>query len=154
MNQHLSSEQIERHMAGQATADEQRHASECLECRTELSRMQSTLELYRDSVRQWSDRQSRPELRAWRPSERSRWFDMQVWRLGMVVTAMVVLAVVPVYRNASARMRAAELARQDALLLERVDAELSRTVPASMEPLLKLVSSSESSRGERSGGVR
>jgi hypothetical protein len=61
-------------------------------------------------------------------------------RWALVAAALLVLAAVPVYRNVQDRQRQAEIARADALLLEQVDAEVSRAVPRPMEPLVKLVS--------------
>jgi hypothetical protein len=61
----------------------------------------------------------------------------------------LVLAAVPIYRNAQDRQRQAEIARADALLLEQVDAEVSRAVPRPMEPLVKLVSWDFTSTDER-----
>ena len=46
------------------------------------------------------------------------------------------------------------MARADALLLEQVDAEVSRAVPRPMEPLAKLVSWDFSSTDERDGKTR
>ena len=61
-------------------------------------------------------------------------------RWALAAAALLVLAVVPIYRNAQDRQRQAEIARADTLLLEQVDAEVSRAVPRPMEPLVKLVS--------------
>ena len=71
----------------------------------------------------------------------------------LVAAALLVLAV-PIYRNAQDRQRQAEIARADALLLEQVDAEVSRAVPRPMEPLVKLVSwdfSATDGRDEKTG---
>lgn len=158
MNEHLSSEQILKWFSGACSADEQRHASQCPECRAEVERLQSTLLLYRDSVHQWSGWQTRT-ANDWKPAPEKRWIDSGLWRIALVVTATLVLAVLPFYRSTMLRAQRAERARQDAILLERVDAELSRSVPASMEPLLKLVSLNGASdsqeypgAGTRNGG--
>jgi hypothetical protein len=70
-------------------------------------------------------------------------------RWALVAAALLVLAAVPIYRNAQDRQRQAEIARADALLLEQVDAEVSRAVPRPMEPLVKLVSWDFTSTDER-----
>src|SRR5208283_5891399 len=93
------------------------------------------------SVRHWSGRQSRSE-----PTDISNILSarrgprIQPMRWALVAAALLVLAAVPVHRNAQERQRQAEIARADALLLEQVDAEVSRAVPRPMEPLVKLVS--------------
>jgi hypothetical protein len=52
---------------------------------------------------------------------------------------LIILLVIPVYKNKREEKRARQ-AMEDALLLEQVNASLSRDVPASMEPLMNLVS--------------
>jgi hypothetical protein len=49
------------------------------------------------------------------------------------MAALVMLIAAPVYQN----MRAARQEREDALLLEAVQARVSRAVPTAMEPLVQ-----------------
>ena len=58
------------------------------------------------------------------------------WILASAALSLMVAA--PVYWSAR-QQRDAEQAKADQLLLERVHAGLSRTVPASMEPLMQLI---------------
>jgi hypothetical protein len=53
----------------------------------------------------------------------------------VAAVALLALGAIP-YERAREQQRAAEQAREDALLLEKVNAGISRTVPRSMEPLL------------------
>ena len=62
------------------------------------------------------------------------------WVLATAALALMVVA--PVYWNAR-QQRAAEQSKTDELLLERVNAGLSRTVPPAMEPLMQLISKEE-----------
>ncbi len=56
----------------------------------------------------------------------------------IAVVGVLILGSIPVsYEHAREQQRAAQ-AREDALLLEKVNAAISRTVPRSMEPLLGL----------------
>jgi len=55
MNQHLSSEQISRWIAGERTNEQERHASACPQCRAELDHLENALSLFRDSGQRWSD---------------------------------------------------------------------------------------------------
>jgi len=55
----------------------------------------------------------------------------------LVASALLVVLAVPIYRAVKTTQREAEMERADALLLERVDSELSRAVPAAMEPLVQ-----------------
>jgi hypothetical protein len=118
--------------------------------------LESSLSLFRGSVRQWSDRQSSaPDPAAWKAA-RTRTGFIGPPRLWALVTAMVLmLAVVPIYRDAQDKQRKAELAQADAVLMEQVDDQLSRAVPAPMEPLVNLVPwSSEENNTEEGGKVR
>jgi hypothetical protein len=143
MSQHLSSQQISQWMIGERTPQQEQHVGECSQCGAEVARMEAALGLFRGSVRHWSDLQVRVP-RPLAPGPRPhpvRW--------ALAAAALLVLAAVPVYRSAQDRQRQAEIARADALLLEQVDAEVSRAVPRPMEPLVKLVSWDFSSTGER-----
>ena len=141
MNQHLSSREISQWMIGERTPQREQHVRECSECGAELARMESALGLFRGSVRHWSSGQSRaepPAIGSILPARRGPWAQPMRW--GLAAAALLVLAAVPIYRNAQDRQRQAEIARADALLLEQVDAEVSRAIPRPMEPLVKLVS--------------
>jgi hypothetical protein len=141
MSQHLSSREISQWMMGERTPQREQHVRECSECGAELARMEAALGLFRGSVRHWSSGQSRaepPAIGSMLPARRGTWAQPMRWAL--VAATLLVLAAVPIYRNAQDRQRQAEIARADALLLEQVDAEVSRAIPRPMEPLVKLVS--------------
>ena len=141
MSQHLSARQISLWMIGERTPQQEQHVRECPECGAELGRLEASLALFRGSVRHWSDGQVRVP-RPLAPIRRSRGYPARPLpvRWALVAATLLVLAAVPIYRNAQDRQRQAEMARADALLLEQVDAEVSRAVPRPMEPLVKLVS--------------
>ncbi len=143
MSRHLSSQEISQWMIRERTPQQEQHVRECSECEAELARLEASLALFRGSVRHWSGLQVRvPRSLAPGPLPHPmRW--------ALVAAALLVLAAVPIYRNAQERQRQAEIARADALLLEQVDAEVSRAVPRPMEPLAKLVSWDFSSADER-----
>ena len=141
MSRHLSSREVSRWIIGERTPQQDQHVRQCPECGAELARMEAALGQFRSSVRHWSEGQSRAEapaigsiLAARRGSR------IQPMRWALVAATLLVLAAVPIYRNVQDRQRQAEIARADALLLEQVDAEVSRAVPRPMEPLVKLVS--------------
>ena len=141
MSQHLSSQEISQWMIGERTPQQEQHVRQCSQCGAELARMEAALALFRGSVRHWSDGQSRavpPAIGSISPARRGS--RIQPMRWALVTAALLVLAAVPIYRNAQETQRQAEIARADALLLEQVDAEVSRAVPRPMEPLVKLVS--------------
>jgi len=150
MSQHLSSRQISQWMIGERTPQQEQHVRECSRCGAELARLEASLALFRGSVRHWSGLQNHiepPAISSISPTRRG--FSIRPMRWALVAAALLLLAAVPIYRNAQDRRRQAEIARADALLLEQVDVEVSRAVPRPMEPLVKLVSWDFSATDER-----
>ena len=134
MNEHLSPEDISRWIAGERTPELQRHAGECEACSARLDLMESAIEEFRGSVHDWSAAQSAPAPHiAW---DRPVRHLARTWILA--AASLLILASGPVYRHFRQQARAAEMARADALL-RQVDAEISRAVPQTMEPLVSLV---------------
>jgi hypothetical protein len=134
MNEHLSPEDISRWFAGERSPDLQRHAGECEACSARLDRMESAIEEFRGSVHDWSAAQSAvaPHI-VWHPPVRHR---VRAWILA--AASLLILAAGPAWWHFRQQARAAEMARADALL-RQVDAEISRAVPRTMEPLVSLV---------------
>ncbi len=58
MNQHLTWEQISGYLAGVNAINETRHACECSLCREKIESLRRPLAWFRESVHQWSERQS------------------------------------------------------------------------------------------------
>ena len=136
MSGHLSSREISEWASGTRTADRENHLHECAECREELTRLHGALSDFRDSLRSWSAAEGAPPRPMWRTesahgTHRLRW--------AMVAMALVLLAAIPVYL-ARERPHPVDTSAEDTVLLEQIDANVSRTVPATMEPLTGLVS--------------
>ena len=134
MNEHLSPEDISRWFAGERGGELQRHAGECETCSARLDGMESALAEFRGSAHDWSAAQpaSAPRI-AWQPPVRRmarRWI--------LAAASLLILASGPAWWHFRQQARATEMARADALL-EQVDAEISRAVPQTMEPLVNLV---------------
>ena len=128
MNTHLSSDQICRWLAGDGKAEDQRHLRECAACQAEVEQFHSMLAGFGASVRN----SPAPAIRrAARHAAMPRWI--------LAAAALSILIGAPIYWNVR-QQRAAEQAKADELLLDRVNAGLSRSVPASMEPLMLLIS--------------
>jgi len=134
MNEHLSPEDISRWFAGERGEELKRHAGECEECSARLDAMESAMAEFRGAVHDWSAAQAAPAPRiAWRAPVRHvgrRWI--------LAAASLLILASGPVWWHSRQEARAREIARADALL-EQVDAEISRAVPRTMEPLVSLV---------------
>jgi len=136
MKRHLSADEFSRWMMGDHSPKSLRHVEECAECRSELAKLDSTLLAFRGSAQAWAQvaSGSRVNYRAQTPAHKRplRW-------MLAAAALLVLLGSVPLYRATRARQIAATAA-SDTLLLEQVDAEISRAVPEPMEPLVQLVS--------------
>ena len=131
MNSHLTSEEIYQWLSGERGDEVEEHFRECPACHAEMYRLRIALAGFRHSLEQTAvPAVSYPRVRHALP----RWI--------LATAALSAIVAVPVYRSAR-QQRAAEQAKTDELLLERVHAGLSRTVPASMEPLMQLISNEE-----------
>ena len=132
MNSHLSSEEMYRWLSGEHLAEVEEHFRECPACRTELLQFRNALAGFRTSL----EKSPVPAVRWKQSSQRlSRWV--------LASAALSLMVAAPMYWNAR-QQRAIQTnedqAKADELLLERVNAGLSRSVPASMEPLMQLIS--------------
>jgi hypothetical protein len=143
----MSAEKVSRWLAGERAPGAERHVAECPDCRAELARMETVLSGFRGAVREWTARQPGSEHPGSLPFEHAR--RSQVVRRAswvLATAAALVLLVIPVWKDARDKRLAAETARADALLLERVNFQISQPVPASLEPLLGTFAS-EANRG-------
>ena len=139
MISHLSTEQISKLLIGEGTPEEEKHAGECAECLVELTRLRETLSAFRDSVQDWAGRSGRSVLVRSFPRSESTGFGMHRFRWALAAAALIVLVAIPLYRNLMNR-HLEKQAVEDMLLLEQVNAHLSRAVPAPMEPLMEMLS--------------
>lgn len=55
MSGHLSADEISKWVAGETTAEGERHLRECVSCSAELDQLQKTFALFRESGRRWSN---------------------------------------------------------------------------------------------------
>jgi hypothetical protein len=124
-------------MAGERGAEEERHLRECSLCGAEVARLEGALARFGGAVREWSEAQpgaqSPGAWRAERVAPKGRAVGL---RWGLAAVALVVLAAIPQWKNMRDRRAAEEAARADDVLMEQVDAQVSRTVPVTLEPLL------------------
>ena len=135
MSEHLSAEQISEWMVGGRSLQLERHLAACAACRAEVEKLEGALAAYRGAVRDWSGSPPPPEWRG--PFAGPAWFSWP--RAALTAAALAMLLIPPLYWRDRARQRAAEAARADAQLLERVDASIARAVPEPMDPLVNLV---------------
>jgi hypothetical protein len=150
MTNHLSSEQISRLLAGDGTSAEEQHAGSCAECERELSRLRETLLAFSHSVQHWAEAQASTCI----PDNDFLRNRSSTWRMGplrwaLAAAAVIILIIVPLYKNAGNRYREAD-SSEDAVLLEQVNAHLSRTVASPIEPFMQLLSDTSADKvGDR-----
>ena len=125
---HLSAEQIARWIAGERTPEAETHVAGCRQCLAAIAGFEETLARFRSSAHSVAIPQA-----VWGVRRHAMWP-----RWVAVAAALVLLTSVPLYQRHREHERA-EL-EQDTLLLQQVDAEISRAVPGSMDPLVQMVS--------------
>jgi hypothetical protein len=150
MTNHLSSEQISRLLAGDGTSEDVQHAGSCAECERELSRLRETLLAFSHSVQHWAEAQASTCI----PGNEFLRNRSSTWRMGplrwaLAAAAVIILIIVPLYKNAGNRYRETD-SSEDAVLLEQVNAHLSRTVASPIEPFMQLLSDTSADKvGDR-----
>ena len=133
MTHHLTSEQISESILGEPDARMAQHVEDCPACRAELEQFREALYEFRGAVRCWSDNQAHAALAVQaRPSESRSWIAGHQFALALALAAVCILVSVVWHGGGNAPA-------SDAVLLNQVDAQVSRAVPSSMEPLMKLV---------------
>jgi hypothetical protein len=89
---------------------------------------------FRHSIHREGERNGSPELQAILSRDRRANGLRLRWAAAAVVA--LAMAAVPAYENVLQRQRDAKQEKADALLLEQVNAGLSRSVPRAMTPLM------------------
>jgi hypothetical protein len=151
---HLSSDQISAWVMGERTAEAESHVGECPACAAEVEQFGSALAQFRGAVRDWGRLESGAEpgaALAERMAAGRVWFRGWPIRLAAAAAAVLMIVSIPLYRGGngggSGKQATAAIAVADSVLLEQVDASVSRTVPGSMEALWALAADDESSTG-------
>jgi anti-sigma factor RsiW len=131
---HLSSEQLSEYILGQPSPLVARHVQDCPACRGELANFREAMGDFRGAVRVWSEDQAKAVVATPGVTEPRSWMASHQLALAVLVAVVCIVASLVFPRRGGDSG-----AGNDAALLNQVDAEVSRTVPSSMEPLMKLV---------------
>ena len=155
MNTHLTEEQISNWVAGDVDVQVDSHVRECAECRAKLAAFKAAMSAFRDSVsgfanQEYSGRVPDPG----RLLFASRQARMRSFRCLAVAAVGVIVAAAPLYMRSVQSTQepvTVEESQVDVQLLERVNAHLSQTAPASFQPLSEmfLTVSDSKTEGER-----
>ena len=136
---HLSAEQVSEWALGERRPEVQSHLDDCRECREDLTHLEDSLRAFRQSVHDWAGAPVQSAVSA------RHAVSLRPWKWAGMTAVAATLALFPLYLDVRHAEREAEIA-QDSLLLDQVQAQLARTVPQSMEPLMQLMNE------EREGG--
>jgi anti-sigma factor RsiW len=118
---------------GEPSPAARRHLEDCPACRAELGNFREALGAFRGAVHCWSENQAQAALAVHgSPSESRSWIASHQLALALLLAAVCILTSILWRPGANAPS-------SDAVLLNQVDAQVSRAVPRSMEPLTKLV---------------
>lgn len=137
---HLSSEQLSECVMGQPSPAVARHIHDCRSCGAELESLRAAMGAFRGAVHAWSEDQAgrysenaAAAIPSAGPPPHAGMLSHQLaWALLIAVVCAIASFVLP-------RHGAENTAGSDTALLNQVDAQVSRTAPSSMEPLMKLV---------------
>jgi hypothetical protein len=134
MNSHLSPARFAEWISGEHAVESERHLLECPACRSELESFESGLAALGECVRSWATQENAaPDLRIGEQARSVR----PAWRWALAGVAIGGMVLLPILRSTQTQ-RAAAL-QEDAELLRHIDSQLSRAVPATMEPLMNLM---------------
>ncbi len=139
MNAHLTEHQISEALIGDVSEPSRRHLLNCEACRSQLSRFQNELALFGQAVRNWTEAVAEEPVRVKPARTATRAWPLPRFAMAGLVTAMLLAGFAWVGTRPTRTIPSAAAPVTDAALLSQVDLELARTVPASMEPLTKLV---------------
>ena len=132
---HLTSKQIHEWTIGERNRDAAQHLEICQACRDEIVTLQDGLQAFRHSVH----RLASTEMTAATVKSSTSPRTLQLsWKWATTIAVSMGLVLFPIYLDRSKARQDAQTA-QDSLLLNQINARLSRTVPEPMEPLMILM---------------
>lgn len=151
---HLSSERLSQWVVGDGSPEDREHMQTCADCRAEARELENTLSGYGGFARDWGHGHTTgaPSLSqllrgTHRPARLVHWAGL------VAATAVAILVYVsPRFDEDQKPQLGGDVSAQDALLLQQVNTQLSRTTPMAMEPLLILLEDKDSTKeqiGER-----
>lgn len=148
---HLSAQDISEWMIGNRPGSVEEHLGTCPECAAEVTRMSESIAMFGSAVREWSEQQARNiEIRMPARAPRHFWnTGMFRWQVATASMAALLLAAIPVYRmnhREPVPIITTAAAVSDEVLMQNVETQISRSVPAPMEPLADLMTGDTTTR--------
>jgi len=148
MSNHLTEDQFAKCVVGQSTFEERKHLAECAECGGSLDYFRGAISVFRDAVRAGVDARIGSQPSLIRPVVAR---DPK-WRWALVAATALVLALIPLAGVKRVSPPKAQVETDADALMRTVDLQLSRTIPAPMEPVIALLPSDEIAA--QSGGIQ
>jgi hypothetical protein len=138
MSRHLSSQQVSEAILGQCGADVEGHLRECSTCSGKVHRLASDLSVFGSVVRSWGDHASAP-VTLTVAAQRGTFSFPKLFSAGAAFAAILIVGLLLEVHDSRPHeaMRRPEVS--DAVLMQQVNSELSRSVPGPMEPLENLM---------------
>ena len=147
MSNHLSEDQFAKCLVGQYSNEELQHLDVCRECSSELDRSRKSIALFSNALT--DSVEARVALRPGLEIRPAKATDPK-WRWGFVAATALVLAVAPfigIKTDIIPPQPAGLTTQRDTdadTLMQAVQLQLSRTIPAPMEPVIALLPIEES----------
>jgi len=155
MSQHLTQDQISKWIMGQAIPDEEQHGLECPQCSAELKRFRERISTFRLAMQEWSEREVVPRLESIPPATYKPQMAQPTMRWALLAITFAVLVGIPIYQHRnipeSVTESAANSTMDDVLLMESVNAHLSRPIPMPMERVMALLPTEVEQPGSPAG---
>ena len=145
MSEHLTEDQIARCFAGPSTIAERQRIQQCAACSAELDRLESSISLFRNAVRDRIDARVALHAPAIVFEDQPPVPATPIWKWAMVTVVAVLLVALPFFITRPQQFVENASAPADPdILMREINVHLSRTMPAPMEPILTLIPDSES----------
>lgn len=151
MTQHLTREQISDLLISRESGERPEHLKTCAACAAEVSKLQIAISSFAVAARDWSGNRDLPEVTLTPATGRGK-FRMRVPGVAWVLVAAVVLLLFvcgAVYKRRSAPPIEALNVESDEILMQQIDAEVSRRTPAAMDPLVQAISASATNSADQ-----
>jgi hypothetical protein len=142
ISQHLREEQICEWVAGGRNPDVQEHLETCGHCRADVAGMRGVFGGLQKLVREESEQHIAgwPNVVPERPAPGRFGFGWPKLPVAALLTLFIAVAAwLPWRASRAVPLQEVSSAADDAALLQRIDADVSRTVPGPMEPLSSLM---------------
>src|SRR5690242_4924864 len=140
MSGHLTEDQLTECIVGQPTFEERTHLAECAKCVAELDYFRGTVSAFRSAVRAGVDARIGSQSALLIRPVTAR--DPR-WRWALVAATALALALIPLAGVNRVSPQKAQVDSDADALMRTVDLQLSRTIPAPMEPVIALLPTDE-----------